>query len=79
MNIESIVLRNLKRLKTKNKSDWNHVKYHHDSYLCPNNFYNKECIPLFRYEFLNKNQKNNIYKRTTKIEKNTSRYNNDNS
>ena len=27
----------------------------------------------------NKNQKNNIYKRTTKIEKNTSRYNNDNS
>ena len=44
MNIESIVLRNLKRLKTKNKSDWNHVKYHHDSYLCPNNFYNKDTL-----------------------------------
>jgi len=73
MNTDKIIRRNLIRLKTGHRSKWNHIKYHKDSYLCPNRFYTNECVSLFNPDFLNKSEKNNIYKRTSKLEKNTSR------
>ena len=74
MKKDKILRSNMKRLKVKNKSDWNHIFYRNNDYLCPNKFYDDKCIVVFKTEYMGKTKKTNIYKRRNKIQNRTSGY-----
>ena len=66
MKRNQIVRNQLKRLRVNHRKYWHHLNHKSDDYLCPNPFFDNQCINIFKSKFLNKNKKNNIYKRVNK-------------
>ena len=51
MNTDTIIRNNLKRFKSKNRSDCNHIVYNKNHYICPNKFYDKNCVTIFENSY----------------------------
>ena len=70
MKVDTIVKNNLKRFRVNGKSDWNHVVYDENHYLCPNKFYDDTCMIIFENRYFNnyrKDMKRNIYKKRSRV------------
>ena len=76
MNTDTIIRNNLKRFKSKNRSDWNHIVYNKNHYICPNKFYDKNCVTIFENSYSHNDTKyikKDIYKKRSRINNMTRR------
>ncbi len=72
MNRDKVIKNQLRRLKKNHRKYWHHISHKENDYICPNKFFDNNCINIFKSEFLNKNNKSNIYIRTRKTLKESS-------